>query len=870
MRSKSNLWFVLAPLLALLAGCDDGIQQRHATDATVADTITTEVDGVVDVTPDAFEGFLFGPGVTGNLEPAGSKVEATGSEQLDLEGAAVSIDGEQISAAREVTISGNGVDIVPEGFIAGGPAVRFAADAPYFSKEDLTGDGMLNQVWIHLTLPLRSDLMPTNAAPRHLRIFTQRLSSGRIYSAPFSNIQEDLDAGRVTFRATELGVFQLAVAANAGQPYQRHMTYRSITGISMGAGAALMTGLRFPDKFDSIGALGGAADWIYLSHYLRDQGLGGFCNAPAFGANCPPPLHTQEHELSMSFNGWHSPSGEGNGGSFDRTEYVRIFRDLAYAFGNTTSYNPESPYRPAGVPRSELLRPEAERCLELPGTTFTIATGYFDDEYNPDGTLPVIAFCDGEDGAPNGFFDDSKAHDEAVDVLLAVDLDGDGRRDANEPVIRNSYEPYEDLGSDGLASKSEAGYDPMSNPDPADDDYDWLTNPHGSEGNWLFDEGEPYQDFGLDGVEGTSDSPYDFGEGNAKFDYNPNLQKLFEESPRWSLEALDPDALNHLTLYVDGGVRDLFNFDVAGLQLTGALQAAGGNVRMYDTFNELAQLQPGDSYNITRLDFDNLGDHVFMRYGDPYAALPLIEDGDGKHVGSNSQAVQRFTTMFGYLSNLWVNGDYTIVEPPYTTPSEVGSFISPAMNGATVTYGISLPPNYDKPEFANVRYPVLYLLHGYGQGPEDLPITGVLLANFQAIGQWPKSIIVFPEGFCGKDKVDQCNDGLDNDNDGVTDAGDPNCATTPLNEAGDTDVQICNDGLDNDGDGMTDLTDKGCKDANDVSEAECVKGTFFSDHVAYPDGEAPGPAFESAFFDLVDHVGRTYRVKAPEDVTRYY
>ena len=56
------------------------------------------------------------------------------------------------------------------------------------------------------------------------------------------------------------------------------------------------------------------------------------------------------------------------------------------------------------------------------------------------------------------------------------------------------------------------------------------------------------------------------------------------------------------------------------------------------------------------------------------------------------------------------------------------------------------------------------------------------------------------------DPVTGCNDGTDNDNDGWTDAEDPDCATGTVEVGfGDTD---CNDEVDNDGDGQMDFDDE--------------------------------------------------------------
>jgi hypothetical protein len=68
-----------------------------------------------------------------------------------------------------------------------------------------------------------------------------------------------------------------------------------------------------------------------------------------------------------------------------------------------------------------------------------------------------------------------------------------------------------------------------------------------------------------------------------------------------------------------------------------------------------------------------------------------------------------------------------------------------------------------------------------------------------------------------------CNDGLDQDFDGLTDLADPGCSSVlDASEGAD-----CADGLDNDGDGLVDAAqDPGCADASDTSHewTECSNG----------------------------------------------
>ena len=165
----------------------------------------------------------------------------------------------------------------------------------------------------------------------------------------------------------------------------------------------------------------------------------------------------------------------------------------------------------------------------------------------------------------------------------------------------------------------------------------------------------------------------------------------------------------------------------------------------------------------------------------------------------------------------------------------------------------------------DATFPVVMLLHGYGQTPDDLRAAVVPFAGFMAGGLWQKVIVVYPDGFCGDNDTNQCNDGIDNDEDEIVDGEDPDCAATNgAGEDADNVMPFCSDGVDNDGDGLVDDEDGGCisSDAND--ESECMKGNFYSDHAAWPDGSGPGPNYEEAIFDLLDHIDATYRTRAPE------
>ncbi|MCB9506051.1 MAG: hypothetical protein H6700_08630 [Myxococcales bacterium] len=964
--------FVAAPVLAAGCGGDGGsdTEPDAAVDAPISDTVDETAE---DAGPDGADTDVVDEGgadadveeeviQTGELgcssEPIPIAVtpSAGATATLPIDNTSISASvrflGREVTTATTVTV-GCAESLVPEGIIALGPAFSITSDgAPRFERR------------YFVSTPFDLTKLPPNARPSDIRLYHRR-ATGEVLEPVTANFQENMVRGTVRFESEITGDFQLGVEPEAGTAYDREWTFRAVTGVSMGGLGSSMIGFRHPDSFDFVGPLGGPAEWVYLAHYIRDGGMGGFAPAPTYGEGVRF-TPTQESEHNMAFDEWYFPTGEGTGGSFDRGSYAEIFLDLMMAVGNIVTYSDVSPFLPPGLPFEEATRPASERCPRGntcpptdPSSTFTIASGYYDDEFNPTGSMPVIAFCDGEgsrdrsipfdracdtdfDGQPDetneGLYDEPCAQSRPVDITLAVDVNGNGIRDPGEPIIRNFYEPFADVGADGIPSSEEEGYDPVTNPDPAGDDYNYVDNQAGTEGNWLYDVGEPFEDYGLDGVEGTpqlADGGYDYGEGNGVFDYNPNLLRVFEEvSPRQLYAAMTPEQRRNLNVYLDSGIRDLFNFAVGANQLAGTLELFGGNVRVYEDFFRVQDLDPSEAndYNFTAVDWENLGRNVYVRYGNIDADEEDICFGDGKHVGTIPQLANRLLTMLGYITNRFPDGDRNPISSPY--PLASGTFFAPSPSiGGVMRYSIAFPPGYewtacidgrdndgdglrdgedpdclsaatlsesgesvtrctdgidndadgradaDDPDcasgdgtsewptgspFRDSTFPVVYILHGYGQTPDELQVAAVPFSTYMASGDWPKAILVFPDGYCGEIEVTACNDGIDNDGDGDIDGGDSGCGTSGgRSETGER-VAFCADGVDNDRDGLADGEDGGCLSDTWDSEANCVQGNFYTDHLAYPDGVPGGPAYESAFFDLMEYVDTNYRARAPE------
>lgn len=715
-----------------------------------------------------------------------------------------------------------------------GPAVTFGARAPLSMAKSLRRE-------VDVSIPVNPAAFPSKARLRHLVVLYKGPRAKTPRPIPIANPRIDADGGDyvLKFQTPWFGTYQAAVAEDAGATSRKkRVANRAVIGFSMGGGGAAVFGMRHHDKFDVVAPLGGPSDWTWLLHYIETYALGGFCPA---GKTCPkvepnryPFDETFAH--SMDYDHWFYEKGNGNGGSFPRSEYVQIFEDLSLSMGNPNGSSTDpgllhmalgpkktDPWMtpdpslglPPGTDCSITIEPirgenDAEKAAEAkqkeieqkcrafrcdPKNLWKAETNYFDDEYNPDGTLPVISFCDGNQkpDAPSPYVNTwAPGGTKPINLALAVDLNKNGVRDEGEPVIRSGHEPYEDCGPDGLCDPQEPGYDPETNPDPNQDDYDYQLNPGGLEGNHRYDPGEPFKDFGLDGVPNTASKHVagDPGEGDGKFTESIGLANFYANDPHGIIEKrvsaipggpLTDDALRRIDILSDGGVRDLFNFASVANHLTGQVAGRRGanglplrSVAFYNGFHFL----PGEPidrpnfFNPSDIRWADVADMPSVRYGDVDASRELIErDGDGQHVGTAAQLLYRLETAFFFAAQRWPGADRRqVVEtrdsPASTTINEQGiacelegkcqKIFTGARTQRTGPISVSLPPGYATAEAVaqNVRYPVLYILHGYGQDPRDLEAVAIFTNNFMNVPsrsyatRLPKFIIVYVDGRC--------------------------------------------------------------------------------------------------------------------------
>lgn len=526
-------------------------------------------------------------------------------------------------------------------------------------------------------------------------------------------------------------------------------------------------------------------------------------NDPAVIDACARPATPGRWEHPNDFNHWHTTT---NGGTFDRVSYIHMVTDLFLAYGNMVTENAASPVAPPGVDAARIRSFPADFC-----TNPTVVRGLRNAEYNPDGRYDAITFCDGEpslyycsDGKEpvdfcsepanivtplpesqaqafanawcqtkggavrvnknddplywlghSGRVDPCRQPTESQGILLAFDYNGNGRRDYGEPVVVNAEERYDDVGADGCANAFEDGAGGCTSTggasgDPNGDDYDADANPFGTEGNWRWDEGEPFRDDGLDGVPGTGD----FGEGNGAFDMSAGRRRLFALDGRTNFRAMTPEARGRINVLADGGIRDIFNLGLMAKHLFSAVKALRttpvGEYRDFAAIPGMADRRTGN-FNPWNRAWRNVPKDILLLYGKETPSDADLINGEGDHVGTAGQAVNRFSVVFNWVANLWPNLERPA--SPFGSAVEdaqrVETFYSQKL-GAKWEYAVALPPGYALPENADKRYPVAYLLHGYGMDPSGFMATGLITDTFVVDSdvQLRPVIYVYPSGRC--------------------------------------------------------------------------------------------------------------------------
>lgn len=603
-------------------------------------------------------------------------------------------------------------------------------------------------------------------------------------------------------------------------------------------------------------------------------------NDPDVIAACRVTVPTLKWEHQQDYNHWHYTT---NGANFNRENFGHMFSDVTLGFGNLFTENPLTPYAPAGVDAEHVRHPPADFC-----TKPVRVKNLRNLEYNPDGKYDAITYCDGQptlffcrntntpvdfcstpankvtplpvaqerafaetfcanqggavEATRNDFplyllnhagaLDACRERTMPMPVGLAYDYNGNGWRDFGEPTVNNPWERFDDVGTDGCPDALEdgkGGCTQTPNPaakDPNHDNYDVDTNGLGTENDWLWEKGEPYRDDGVDGVPGTGD----FGEGNGKYDLISGRATLLKYDARTNFRALDARGQKRLNVMVDGGIRDVLNLGVMAQHVFGLIKALRttptGEYREFKGIPGMVNTRTG-YFAPWNNRWKSIPHDLSMLYGKDQPTDEDRVNGEGDHVGTTEQAVNRFYVMFNWAAAIWPN-----LQRPATpfggasaTERQRIEWYDSKVLGAKREYAVALPPGYDLAENKDKRYPVLFMLHGYGMDPKNFLATSLITDSYVTDKDvnFRPMIQVYPSGRC--------------------------CFVNQV-----TKLKDCRE------------TDDSGMDLDRIAgwERECNSGSFYVNRRGYTNDDQT--RYGDAFFELMDHIDQTYRTQPAAEV----
>ena len=343
----------------------------------------------------------------------------------------------------------------------------------------------------------------------------------------------------------------------------------------------------------------------------------------------------------------------------------------------------------------------------------------------------------------------------------------------------------------------------------------------------------------------NDDLPADYGEANGTWDAAPAFRYALSHDADALLDTIAPEALDTMDFWFDGGIRDALHAGVVARHMVAALATRGREVTIYHGL--------GDGHLIPDLSSSDFGLEVFSRdlgaaaigrdiyveYGNPNATQAQIEDGDGKHVGTTNDAVNRIAAFLATAFSRFPDPHFEVTETDLDV-ARFDSFYSEAL-GAQRGFTVLIPPGYDAPENADRHYPILYFLHGLGQDASDLAPVGLLTSLLMSQGTLPHTLMVFPDGACcfvdQETGARECS--CSNSKDGVRQCVDPTC-TGPLETCETREIQ------------------------DNRLTRECHRGSLYADMRSDRWGiPRTNMGYKTSVHELVDYVDRTYRTRAP-------
>ena len=481
--------------------------------------------------------------------------------------------------------------------------------------------------------------------------------------------------------------------------------YRAIAGISMGAYGAMNLGTKHADGFGVIGSLGGPVD---MSRLLRDAELDGLAVMPQTASPGAP-------DEDFTFD--HMPPYP------SRDLRISQFKDLVIAFGDPFLHHPDA--------ARQYLAADSEPAQLRVDDRF----GSFVIPDDPRG------FLDGGDRTRDGVRQLDEPPTLPTDVLLTAvgslaaiapgsaatllggrqlaDLSGDGVYDVGDGLVLNPREPYEDSNQNGVR-----------------------------------DADEPFSDTGLDGVAGSGD----YGEGNGRYDEDPDRAHWLAEDPLSRLAVRPADQITAQRIYMDVGTMDEFGFAQHYANLVEVLDAKGIAVDVKNGFSGNCAAVPAPSSPFLLIRYE--GGHVGIPDDDTITDDLL----NGDFCGPSLTIWQRLITLVGFVNESFPDGnfgtgriDIDFEDFDFGDLDLRGDIVSEDIpSPALALDGGDVPTQhvvvYRPVKFfhSDASFPIVYFLGGYGQKPDDFRRVGDLLDILIATRELQNMYFAFLPGAGGQ------------------------------------------------------------------------------------------------------------------------
>lgn len=404
--------------------------------------------------------------------------------------------------------------------------------------------------------------------------------------------------------------------------------YRAIIGYAEAAPAALRLAAERPDLFNAAAALGGPVDFDALMWRI-DKWL----TTDNFSDQNKPPYMAAR---------------------------IDFLTDLFKAYSNPL-YQEGDGYYPPGVTASDF---SPFKTKHIKG---------FVDWRNPDGQYDAITFQD--------------SSGKAVPWALAVDLNGNGLRDPDEPLIVQMHERIKD--------------DPSC--------INRYTDP------------DCFYDYGLDGVPGTGD----YGEGNGIFDFNPRLNKLRAENPVPMLAAYPADIATSYrgAFYFDAGQEDEWGYAQDTQNAAEALKTSIANAGGVAGITSEHCVDPAGILRLYDFPYQSAYpiQYFFFKAKHTFLTFPPVLPGTPNHKGDANQEAARWTHALMFIAARMPNQPLGKDRRDYSMRGKwiEDSFESQYL-GRRVWCRILLPPGYFTDHNRWHMYPTVYVLHGQGFTPDSM------------------------------------------------------------------------------------------------------------------------------------------------------